>query len=81
MVKFKGRKTIGYLPDINEKKIQVAWQLNFSIVMIVILSITVVGFISFRMISQSILNNTKQKCNSASKTDFKKCRDNIREFG
>lgn len=60
MVKFKGRKTIGYLPDINEKKIQVAWQLNFSIVMIVILSITVVGFISFRMISQSILNNTKQ---------------------
>ena len=59
MMKILGKKNLDYLTDINEKKIKSAWQLNFGVMFIVILSISIVGINSFRMISDSILKNTK----------------------
>ncbi len=59
MKNFKSKKTLGYLSDINEKKSKVAWQLNLGVMLIVVLSISVVGIISFKMISDSILNSAK----------------------
>ena len=59
MKNIKLKKSLGYLSDINEEKSKVAWQLNFGVMLIVLLSISVVGVISFKMISTSILNNAK----------------------
>lgn len=58
MIKMRGKKSLDYLSDINEKKLKAAWKLNFGIMFVVILSISLVGLISFRMISTSIQNNS-----------------------
>lgn len=58
MIKMRGKKSLDYLSDISEKKLKAAWKLNFGIMLVVILSISLVGLSSFRMISTSILNNS-----------------------
>ena len=58
MIKVRGKKSLDYLSDISEKKLKAAWKLNFGIMLIVILSISLVGLSSFRMISKSIQNNS-----------------------
>ncbi len=58
MIKMRGKKSLDYLSDISEKKLKAAWKLNFGIMLVVILSISLVGLSSFRMISTSIQNNS-----------------------
>lgn len=58
MIKLRGKKSLDYLGDINEKKLKAAWKVSFGVMLVVMVSITILGTISFRMISRSIQNNS-----------------------
>ena len=58
MLKIQRKKSLDYLGDISEKKVSAVWKVSFGVLLVVMISITILGFISFRMISASIQNNS-----------------------
>jgi two-component system NtrC family sensor kinase len=63
MINLRRNKALVYLSDIYEEKKNATWLLNISIVLVVILCISIVGLISFRTISESILKNVQVTSN------------------
>ncbi|MEN2773548.1 sensor histidine kinase [Acetivibrio clariflavus] len=58
MLKIHEKKSLDYLGDINEKKARAVWKVSLGVLLIVMISISILGFISFRMISASIQKNS-----------------------
>lgn len=63
MIKVRSKKALVYLSDIYKEKRNAAWLLNISFMLIVILCISIVGLISFKTISKSILKNAQTTSN------------------
>ena len=58
MIKRRGKKPLDYLGDISERKLKAVWKVSFGVMLVVIISITILGIFSFKMIAASIQNNS-----------------------